>query len=630
MTLLFASLVALAVGPAVLALARRSPAMLDALDGFVYVAIGGLVVLYVLPDAYVRAGWWVVPAAAVGLAGPSFVERRIQRSAHHAHAAALVLACVALGLHSLLDGIALVSSSDGAGAHAHSHSHGSGLALAIVLHRLPVGIMLWWLVQPAYGRVVAAFSLVAVALTTVVGFAVGPALLGALASQPMGLFIALVGGSLLHVVLHQSHPIEPLPSSAGASPRQWPAGLSPSGLGAAAGALLLLVLHQAELSAVASHAHDELGTGGLFLHLALASAPALVLAYGMAGLVQAFLPKASMDWLSRGTGFGQAARGVAFGLPLPICSCGVIPVYRSLVMKGAPPSAAMAFLVATPELGLDAVLLSVPLLGGPMTVARVLCATLVALLVGWIVGRRAEAIEPIVEVEVPDADGSELTLGQRFAVAMRTGYGEIVDGTAPWILVGLVIAAVAAPLLDSPWLAGLSGPGEVAVFAALGLPVYVCASGATPMVAVLLAAGVSPGAGIAFLLAGPATNVTTFGILSQLHGRGVAVGFGVLIAVLCVLLGVAVNVLVPDAGQFAMAMGSGHDSSWLSEAFLLALALIFVASILRRGPRPFVAKVFAQAGETTHDHDHDDHREGEAHSAPDSMPVETPSCCSGA
>ncbi|HCP47362.1 MAG TPA: hypothetical protein DIU15_15070, partial [Deltaproteobacteria bacterium] len=383
MTLLLASLVTLALGPAVLALARRSSAMLDGLDGFVYVAIGGLVVLYVLPDAYVRAGWWVVPAAAIGLAGPSFVERRIQRSAHHAHAAALVLACVALGLHGLLDGIALVGASDADAAHGSSHSHGSGagLALAIVLHRLPVGVMVWWLVQPAYGAAAAACSLVGVALATVGGFALGPALLGALATLPMGLFMALVGGSLLHVVLHQSHPIQPVPGVEPHLSSQWPSWLTPGGLGAAVGTLLLLVLHEAEWSsaAAASHDHNGLGTAALFLHLALASAPALVLAYGMAGLVQAFLPKASMDWLGRGTGFGQAARGVAFGLPLPICSCGVIPVYRSLVLRGAPPSAAMAFLVATPELGLDAVLLSVPLLGGPMTVARVVCATLVAL-----------------------------------------------------------------------------------------------------------------------------------------------------------------------------------------------------------------------------------------------------------
>ena len=90
--------------------------------------------------------------------------------------------------------------------------------------------------------------------------------------------------------------------------------------------------------------------------------------------------------LARGGTFQQSLRGVAFGLPLPVCSCGVLPLYESLIRRGAPVAAAMAFFVATPELGLDAVLLSFPLLGESLTVARVVSAFIVALAVGVAVG----------------------------------------------------------------------------------------------------------------------------------------------------------------------------------------------------------------------------------------------------
>ena len=97
-------------------------------------------------------------------------------------------------------------------------------------------------------------------------------------------------------------------------------------------------------------------SGRVFLRLAWESAPALLLAYVAAGLVYGLMPKASLLWMGRGSGLSQALRGMGFGLPLPICSCGVVPVYRSLIAQGVPVSAAVSFLVGTPVGGLGAVL----------------------------------------------------------------------------------------------------------------------------------------------------------------------------------------------------------------------------------------------------------------------------------
>ena len=593
MTLLVLSLAALLLGPPLLRLASGSPGALRLLDGFVYVAIGGLVLLHVLPEVYEVSGWGIVVAAAVGLMAPSFVERRLEESARQAHEAALALAVVALVLHGLFDGVALAADA----------ALDAELGLAVVLHRLPVGLTLWWLIQPTRGTKVAAGALGAIAVATVVGYSLGAAAAGWMEGPALGLVYALVAGSLLHVVLHRPHPV-----AEGEGPRL---GRADAALGAALGAVLLVFLHEGHHGAAGAEAPDH-GFWLRFLDLALESAPALVFAYAAAGVVQAFLPKATVGWLRRGGGLSQASRGVAFGLPLPICSCGVVPVYRSLVVQGAPPSAALAFLVATPELGIDAVLLSIPLLGAEMTIARVVAAAVVALGVGWVVGRWAERAGGAAEVDAHAHDPvgeRQATFGGRVREAIRTGYGEVVDETAPWILAGLVVAAMLAPVLDAGWIQQIPPVAEVAAFAILGMPLYVCASGATPLVAVLVAGGVSPGAGIALLLSGPATNVTTFGVLQALHGRATAAAFGGAMFAACVGAGLIVNAVAPGIGAGAFVVGE-HDHSPLQTASLVALAVLCVLSLVRQGPRGFFGQVLDQ-GLDEHDHDHD--HEAHAH-----------------
>jgi hypothetical protein len=296
---------------------------------------------------------------------------------------------------------------------------------------------------------------------------------------------------------------------------------------------------------------------------------------------------------------------MAFGLPLPICSCGVVPVYRSLVMQGVPVSAAMSFLVATPELSLDAVLISLPLLGGEFTILRVLCAALAALGIGWGVGRLAPAVIDTIQSAVPEEQ--ERGIGDRLRRSLNTGLGEVVDDTAPWIVLGLSVAAIAAPLLEAGWLLEVPDAAQVLLFAILGIPIYVCASGATPLAAVLVFKGVSPGAALAFLLTGPATNLTTFGVLTRLHGRRLALFFAGGIMALALALGLGVNLAVPTLTVPPLAMEEWVEWWSVQGLCLLGLSVLFLSSLLRVGPRAFVAEVFSTDGEDEgHHHDHDD------------------------
>jgi uncharacterized membrane protein YraQ (UPF0718 family) len=288
-------------------------------------------------------------------------------------------------------------------------------------------------------------------------------------------------------------------------------------------------------------------------------------------------------------------KGMAVGLPIPVCSCGVVPIYRTLVKKGAPVTAGMAFLIATPELGLDAVLLSIPLLGGEMTILRIATAAIVALLVGRLIGARTAPAAPALPVQ-EDAESGHVgrSFGDRVKAGLKVGLGEVVDHTAPWILVGLAVAAVSQPLLSSGWLGRIPTALEVPLFALLGLPAYVCASGATPLVAVLIASGTSPGAALAFLLTGPATNVTTFGVLGQLHGKRIAAAFSLTMIGLSVGLGFLVNLAFPTIAGAPLDQVAAEETSVVQIFSVVLLTTIYLFSILRRGPRRFVAELFFQ------------------------------------
>ena len=584
------SLVALALGPAAYQMARLAGPMMSALDGFIFVAIGGLVFLHILPESVELAGWWAVLGTAAGIWLPSLIEKRLHRLAQQVHTVTLVFGVLAIGLHAFADGLAIGTGND----HGAADGVRSVLPVAVVLHRLPVGLTVWFLLRPLYGMRLAAAALLLIAVATSAGFVAGVPVLDAIESRAWGLFQAVVAGTLLHVVLHRSYPL----TAGGPAP-----GRRSAALGAMVGMGLLW-------SMTVDHAEAITAGAQAFYALAREAAPALLLAYIGAGLVWALMPRGTVEWMRRGSRASQALRGMAFGLPLPICSCGVIPVYRSLVLAGVPSTAGMAFLIATPELSLDAVLISLPLLGGELTIVRVAAAAIVALVTGWAIGRYAPTLVPATDINPLNASGGE-SLGQRIRSGLRLGFGEVVDTTAPWILVGLALAGAAESLLGARLPDLLPAGFEIETLALLGMPAYVCASGATPLVAVLIANGISPGAALAFLLTGPATNVTTIGVLTRLHGRRVAIMFAATVVGLAVGLGHLVDGLLDLApGVPTLSLVVDGEMS-LNDLCLAGLLLLFAGSLLRRGPRGFVGELFAADGDdgvdVDHDHAHHDH-----------------------
>jgi uncharacterized membrane protein YraQ (UPF0718 family) len=276
----------------------------------------------------------------------------------------------------------------------------------------------------------------------------------------------------------------------------------------------------------------------------------------------------------------------------------VTPLYHTLVRKGVPAAAAVSFLIATPEIGVDSFFLSARLLGWQVTLIRLAMAAIIAILSGILLSRILGKVnaapdlhaEPFLK-ESPAA----LSFGEKARRSIAFGFADLVDHIGVWLMAGIAVAAVVEPYVDASWFAALPPGLDVVLLALAGLPVYVCASGATPLAAALVGKGVSVGAVLAFLITGPATNVTTLGVLGKLHGLPRAAALPAVVFTLSVLLGWGVNLVLGPGGS-ASVPGVSEEHGIFERVCAAALALVLFGSVLRLGPRRFIGKLASDTG----------------------------------
>lgn len=591
----------LALAPLLAALLQRRPALVPLLDNFVLVAVGGIVILDVVPHSAARAGPAAIGAAVVGLFLPIVlhqVDELLQRGRtggdHAGRAArdAVLLGALLVGtfIHAFFDGTAL------AGAALEP-----GLALGVLLHRLPVGLALWVIVRPALG--LQRMLLVAAALVagTVAGALLGEAAIAGASGAALALVQAFIAGSILHIVA-ESPPVTAFgPAGAVTTTMGRAFGLAGAAL-AAVSVFVLDMLHghaeHAEHAPQAAPADHALEAGDAFLALAFDVAPAVVLSFVLVGFLTALYPPGAPPLGGRGVRVVDAAVGVGAGLPHPLCTCTVAPLYTTLLERGTSPAAARAFLVAAPELGVPAVLLSARLLGLPFTAARVVGAALLA----WLVGLGGAATRAAATSAVP-----AVPFGHRLRHGLRHGLFDAVDHVGPWILLGLGVAALLEPALDEGALSLVPPALQTILLAVLALPLYLCAAGATPLAALLVHKGVTAGAALAFLLVAPATSMPTLQLVRRLHGRGAATTFALLVVGGAVAAGLVAG---PAFGLFGVEVSlTLHERadlppSWLEQASLIVATALLLVSLARQGVRGFLVQIMSPQHTHAHDHEH--------------------------
>ena len=323
-----------------------------------------------------------------------------------------------------------------------------------------------------------------------------------------------------------------------------------------------------------------------FVHVFAMMAPWLVFGFLMAGIIAVWIPRSWVNRMMGGSsGLGGILRAVAIGVPLPVCSCGVLPIAAGLRKHGAGKGPTAALLVSTPQTGIDSILATYALMGPVFAVARPVAAALTGIVGGVVVS--AVGGEDAETVAAEDAPAESRGIRAIFWQAYRRLLGSVAKPLA----IGLAISALVTVLVPDNFFAeAFRGNDWIAmpVMALVGFPMYVCSTASIPIAASLIAKGVSPGAAFVFLMVGPAMNAMSLTTVSALVGRKAAVAYLVTILVGAILCGVVIN-LVPNAASASkLAASTGHALSpihWAAAVFLAAMMVYNLVCPVRMGCR---------------------------------------------
>ncbi|SQD79534.1 permease [Moritella yayanosii] len=616
--LLFLSIATLFLGPYLCKFVGSKSDRFAFFDSFIFVSIGGLVLFHILPELLETGGIAVLGLMLVGLFGPGMVEKVFHKVAKQTHSITLILGVFGLVLHALTDGGALAIEED---------QTAYLLAIGVVLHRFPVGLTVWWLLRPHYGRALPLAVLTAMSVATVAGTWLGGELIAHDSGNWLIWFQALVMGSILHVVFHQPYKQE--------YGKETQRDKFAAGTGSLIGAACLLAVLLPHWLGYAPHDHDsedvaisqttisqitvssELHADDLagqahgsetaetllrFVSLSLHAAPALLVAYLLTWLINFVKPAFNMVGQLRSTSSVVGAlKGTLIGLPLPICIPDASGMYKQLIKAGCGSALAVSFLVASPVLGFDALLISLPLLGVEWVGIRLVMAIILAVTLGLLIGLLFKKHDLNTDTSATPEQLKQST--SRLKHAFEHGFTHLIDHTAPWVLFGLIAAATFTPtigwqfLQQAPWL-------QVVLAIMIALPFHFCATGITPVLAIMLIAGVSPGAVVAFSLVGPTLNLDLYRFIKDNQGKHIAVAVVMAIVTVALLLGLGIMYWVPELPKPWLTLAPHWQDDWWRYVSLVIVTVLFAISLLRRGARSFMLELVPHSFRRAKPHHH--------------------------
>ena len=355
----------------------------------------------------------------------------------------------------------------------------------------------------------------------------------------------------------------------------------------------------------------------------------LLVGFLLAGVLAVLVPR---QLLTRLVGTGKLKSvlwGSVLGAPLPLCSCGVLPTAVGLRKEGATPGATVAFLVATPETGADSISLTYALTDPLMTVFRPIAGVLTAIVAGILTNLFGVTERPAgVNTEnahagdgvpghghghahahdhghdhdhhhaefpqAPTAGGPRRAIVGTVSRIMRYGFRDLLDDVAWWLVLGLALSAIVEVALPANLFEGVWGGGAASMLLmlVLSIPLYTCAASSTPMAAALALKGLSPGAALVFLLAGPATNIGSLVVLLKVLGMRAVGVYLVATAIMTLAAGFALNALYRAFGidprlTFGTSAEFVPNSVKIAGAVLLS-ALLIVSMWRTRVPEEWV------------------------------------------
>jgi len=254
--------------------------------------------------------------------------------------------------------------------------------------------------------------------------------------------------------------------------------------------------------------------------------PFLLLGLFMAGIIHVFLNVEKVkNYINHGS-IGDIIKAALFGIPLPLCSCSVIPSAVTLRKAGVKNGPTSSFLISTPETGIDSIMVTYGLMDLPMTIFRPIAAFISATVAG-ILQRMFNDFEFVDDTpakkpcckKMAAQKERESKKPNKIKEVFRFGYFELLEDIVSWLAIGIFIGACIDYFIPVDMFTNFNGTAAKLIILFAGIPMYVCASATTPIAAALVLKGLSPGAALLFLLVGPATNISNILVLQKYIGK---------------------------------------------------------------------------------------------------------------
>ena len=307
--------------------------------------------------------------------------------------------------------------------------------------------------------------------------------------------------------------------------------------------------------------------------------PYLLLGFLFAGLLRVIFPRQMVARFMGKRNFRSVFNAALLGVPMPLCSCGVLPAGIGFYRNGASRGSSISFLISTPQTGVDSILATYAMLGLPLAIIRPIVA-LTTGIVGGVLGNATDNSP----AESTAKESSEEDHPRNLREMFRYGFVELIQDISKWLIIGLLVAALLSVLIPGDFFTSAISSEYLAMLLMLAasVPLYICATGSIPIAAVLLMKGLSPGAALVLLMAGPATNIATMAVIGNTMGKRSLWVYLFTIVGGALFFGILVNELLPRewiTGAIPSMIGDHvHDSpaAWFSKLASVLLGLLIV------------------------------------------------------
>lgn len=283
-------------------------------------------------------------------------------------------------------------------------------------------------------------------------------------------------------------------------------------------------------------------------HLCNSMSPYILLGFLLSGLLHEFMPGRFYTRYLSGNGFRSVLFSALFGIPLPLCSCGVIPTAMGLRREGASRGATVSFLIATPQTGIDSIIATYSLMGLPFAVARPLVALFTSVFGGLLINRFVpEETSLATNVKAEKSVEKKQNILHRLLGALRYGMVEMIADIGKWLMIGLFMAGIITTLVPEEWFSLFQENSLYSMLVVLlfSIPMYLCATGSIPIAVALMLKGLTPGAALVLLMAGPASNMASILVIRKVLGMRTLVIYLLSIIIGAFCFGLGIDSLLP-------------------------------------------------------------------------------------